>query len=229
MRSNRTTIHLVTPVASNNYSSQPSIGNHQVVIISQLLQIVGYVRHIDELFLWLVHTLSWRLGIDVIQFWTLQNHVGGQATLELRTIVSRNLELPQYVVINPDVVGAIRHVLKQRSGLMPLPVASVFSRSQANLLARHNLHGWACYFLCNSSLLPPVPSTRTDSQKIYTPLVMVASLFMQQPPVPRLLPTIGHILEQTVLIAKKHGLLFTNGPLLLPPPTVQGNSQQTRT
>src|SRR5437879_2744798 len=216
MRSNRVTTRLTTPIASDNYSPQPSMSNHQLIILSQLLQIIGHVRHIDELFLWLVHTLSWHLGIDVIQFWTLQNHVGGQATLELRTMVSRNLELPQYVVINPDVVGAIRHILKQRSGLMPLPVASVFSQSQANLLARHNLRYWTCYFLCNSALLPPVPSTQTDSQKIYTPLVMVASLFMQQPPVPRLLPTIGHILEQTVLIAKKHGLLLTNGQLLLP-------------
>src|SRR4051794_7830569 len=113
------------PIVRNNYSLQPSMGNHQLVVISQLLQVIGNMRHIDDLFLWLVHTLSRRLGIDVIQFWALQNHIGGQVTLELRSTVSQNLKLPQYVVINPDVMGAVRHILKERSGLMPLPATRI--------------------------------------------------------------------------------------------------------
>jgi hypothetical protein len=172
---------------------------------------IGNIQHIDELFLWLAHTLSKSLGIDVIQFWTLQSYAHGQATLELRTMVSRNLELPQNVVINPDVVGQIRQVLKKRSGLMPSPVSTVFPQSQASLFACYNLNYYTCYFLCNSALLPPVISQQTDSKKLYTPLIMIASLFMQQTPAPRLLPTVGHILEQAVLVAKKRGLLVSSG------------------
>jgi hypothetical protein len=61
---------------------------------------------------------------------------------------------------------------------------------------------------------------------------MVVSLFMQQSPSPRLLPTIGHILEQTILIAKRRGLLLADSkqqqfPLLFPSPTLQENSQQS--
>jgi hypothetical protein len=229
VKSTQATVHL--PTIESNHAPHLSMGNHQIVIISQLLQIIENVKNIDELFLWLVHILSRRLGIDVIQFWTLQNHVEEQATLDLRTMVSRNLELPQHIVNNLDVVGEIRHVLKERSGLMPVPVATVFSQDQVNLLTRHNLHYWACYFLCNSSLLPPAMG-KHDSKDVYTPLVMVASLFMRQPPSPRVLPTIGHILEQTMLIAKKRGLLLTDVkqqqlPLLVPPPTLQGNAQQT--
>lgn len=231
MKSTQATVHLPTPTIKSSHAPQLSMGNHQIVIISQLLQIIENVKNIDELFLWLVHTLSQRLGIDVIQFWTLQNHVGEQATLDLRTIVSRNLELPQQIVNNLDVVGEIRHVLKERSGLMPVPVATIFSQDQVNLLARYNLHYWACYFLCNSSLLPPAMG-KHDSKDVYTPLVMVASLFMRQPPSPRVLPTIGHILEQTMLIARKRGLLLTDGkqqqlPLLVPPPPIQEKPQQT--
>lgn len=232
MKNNLATVHLPTPIIRNNYPTQPSMGNQQLVIISQLLQIIENVQHIDELFLWLVHILLQRLGIDVIQFWTLQSHVGGQATLELRTMVSRNLELPQYVIVNPDVVGEIRHVLKDRSGLMPMPVGFVFPQDQVNLLTQHNLHYWACYFLCNSSMLPPATGKYTDSKQVYTPLRMVVSLFMQQSPSPRLLPTIGHILEQTILIAKRRGLLLADSkqqqfPLLFPSPTLQENSQQS--
>jgi hypothetical protein len=231
VKNNLATVHLPMPTVRNNYPAQPSMGNHQLVIISQLLQIIENVQHIDELFLWLVHTLLRRLDIDVIQFWTLQSHVGGQATLELRTMVSRNLELPQYVVINPDVVGEIRHVLKERSGFMPMPVGTIFPQDQVSLLTQHNLHYWTCYFLCNSSVLPPATGKYTDSKEVYTPLMMVASLFMRQSPSPRLLPTIGHILEQTILIAKKRGLLLIDSKqqqfsLLIPSPTLQENSQQ---
>ena len=213
MRSKRVAVHLVPSVPGSNDSSQLGMGNQQQVMISQSLQMIGNVRHVDELFHWLACTLSKSLGIDVIQFWTLQNYAQGQANLELRTMVSRNLELPQNVVINPDVVGQIRHVLKKRSGLMPSPVNSAFHQSQANLFACHNLNYYACYFLCNSALLPPVISQQTDSKKLYTPLIMVASLFMQQTPAPRLLPTVGHILEQAVLVAKKRGLLGSSGQL----------------
>ena len=213
MRSKRATVRLVPLVLNNNASFQPSRGHQQQVIISQLLQMIGNVRHIDELFYWLARILSKSLGIDVIQFWTLQNYADGQATLELRTMVSRNLELPQNIVINPDVVGQIRHVLKKRSGLMPSPVNMVFSQSQANLFTHNKLNYYACYFLCNGALLPPVTSQQTGSKKLHTPLIMVVSLFMHQTPAPRLLPTVGHILEQTVLIAKKRGLLVSSGQL----------------
>jgi hypothetical protein len=96
---------------------------------------------------------------------------------------------------------------------MPSPVNTVFSQSQANLLTHNKLNYYACYFLCNGALLPPVTSQQTDNKKVYTPLIMVASLFMQQAPAPRLLPTVGHILEQAVLVAKKRGLLVSSGQL----------------
>lgn len=60
-------------------------------------------------------------------------------------------------------------------------------------------------------MLPPAMSKYADSKEVYTPLMMVASLFTQQSPSPRLLPTIGHILEQTMLIAKRRGLLLADG------------------
>jgi hypothetical protein len=224
VKSNLATVHLPMPAAKNSYSTLPGMGNHQLVIISQLLRIIDNVQHIDDLFLWLVHTLLKRLDIDVIQFWTLQGHVGGQVTLELRTMVSRNLALPQYVVVNPDVASQIRSVLKERSGLMPMPVGTVFPQDQVNLLTKHNLHYWTCCFLCDNSMLPPAMGKYTDSKEVYTPLTMAASLFTQQSPSLRLLPTIGHVLEQSILLAKKRGLLLPDGKqtaIPLPPSLVK--------
>ena len=209
VKSNLAAVHFPMPTANN--SALPGMGNHQLVIISQLLQIIDNVQHVDELFLWLAHTLLRRLGSDVIQFWTLQNQVEEQITLDLRTMVSRDLALPQYAVVNPDVANQIRSVLKERSGFMPMPVSTVFHPDQVSLLTKYKLNYCTCYFLCNSSMLPPAMGQYSERKKVYTPLTMVASLFMQQSPSPRLLPTIGHILEQAIMIAKKRGLLLTDG------------------
>jgi hypothetical protein len=222
VKSNLATVHLPMPTAKSSYPTLPGMGNHQLVIISQLLRIIDNVQHIDDLFLWLAHTLLRRLSIDVIQLWTLQSHVEGQVTLELRTMVSRNFALPQHVVVNSGVANQIRSVLKERSGLMPMPVGTVFAQDQVNLLTKHNLHYWTCYFLCNNSMLPPAMGKYTDSKEVDTPLTMVASLLTQQSPSPRLLPTIGHILEQTIQLAKKRGLLLADGKqaVISPPPSL---------
>ncbi len=222
MKSSLATVHLPMSTVKNSYPTLPGMGNHQLVVISQLLRIIDNVQHIDDLFLWLAHTLLRRLSIDVIQLWTQQSHVGGQVTLELRTMVARNVALPQYVVVNSGIASQIRSVLKERSGLMPMPVGTVFAQDQVNLLTKHNLHYCTCYFLCNNSMLPPAMGKYVDSKEVDTPLTMVASLFMQQSPSPRLLPTIGHILEQAILLAKKRGLLLADGKqaAISSPPTL---------
>ena len=229
MENNLATVHLPSLPAWNSYPTQPRMGNHQLVVISQLLQIIEQVQHVNDVFSWLVHTLLQRFGLDVIQLWTLQGQTEGQATLELRAMVSRNVALPQYVVNNSHVVREIKHVLRERSGLMPMPVSIVFSQEQVNLLAQHNLHYWGYSFLCNDSLLLPVVGKHNDNKEVSAPLMMVVSLFMQQSPSLRLLPTIGHILEQTVLIAKKRGLLLDRKqqqfPLFTSSPTQQDNFQ----
>ncbi len=184
-------------------------GNHQLVIITQLLQMSVNMRHIDEMFLWLSHIIGQRLNVDVLQFWAYQAHSTGQYSAELRATASQNILFPLHVVNNPQVAEIIRELLTERSGVNPQPVTNVFSSRQAELLSRYNLYYWASCFVGSGELLPPLMSTDPTQGAISTPLSMVVSLFSQQSPHPNLLPTIKRILEHALSIAKNRGLIST--------------------
>ncbi len=196
---------------SANHQAPPVMGNHQLVIITQLLQIAGSMRHIDELFLWLSHMLVQRLDVSVIQFWAIQNAGTHIPATELRTMASQNVSLPQSIVINAQVVEVTEHILNERHSTLPQPVASIFSQHQANLLIRHNLNYWGCCFLSSTALLPPTNKDISTS-KTATPLTMLVSVFLQQAPSQRLMPTVSHILEQAIPIARNRGLLMLDRP-----------------
>lgn len=212
MESNEDAVNLATQPTHHNHRVQPILGNHQLVIITRLLQISGNLRHIDELLLWLSHMIAQRMEIDVVQFWAMQPHLTRQGMAELRASACLDLSLPRQVVVNPQVVEVIERLLSERHGMMPQTVNLVFSQQQASLLRRYQLNYWASYFLSSSVLLPP---PNNDSEKIALPMTMVISLFLRQPFNPRLLPTIGHIAEQVVPIARNRGLLLSEDQLLL--------------
>jgi hypothetical protein len=182
-------------------------GNHQLVIITQLLQMSVNMRHIDEMFLWLSHIIGQRLNVDVLQFWAYQAHVTGQHSAELRATASQNTVLPLHLVNNPQVAEIVRDLLTERSGVNPQLVTNIFSSRQADLLSHYNINYWASCFLGSGELLPPLMSTDPSQGAIPTPLSMVISLFSQQLPHPSLLPTIKRILEHALSIAKNRGLL----------------------
>jgi len=196
-------------------SHKIDIGHQQLSIITQLLQMSINMRHIDEMFLWLSHSIGQRLNVPVIQFWSYQAHTTGQYSAELRVTASQNTLFPLQVVNNAQVVEIVRDLLTQQSDVSPQSVASTFSPDQADLLTRYNLHYWACLFLRSNALLPPLMNNDFTHEAIPTPLTMVISLFTQQVFDPNLLPTIKHILEHALSIAKNRGLLsnVANPPL----------------
>jgi hypothetical protein len=192
------------------------------------------MHHIDDLFLWLSHIISRRLNIDVCQFWAQRLNSSRNLSIELRTMSCRNPDLPQQAVLNTHLVEVIERLFKERNGAMPQPVEQAFSQRLAAVLAQHYLHYWGGYLLYNSARLPPLGQT-VQSLDQAPPLFMIASFFTREPPTPRLLPTIGHVLEQAVMIAKKHGLLLVEGQQLSPslhpaptpvPPTAESSGAQ---
>jgi hypothetical protein len=194
---------------------QVDVGHQQLAIITQLLQMSVNMRHIDEMFLWLSHSIGQRLNIEVLQLWTNQAHTTGQYSAELRVTASQNTLFPLQVVNNAQVAKIVRDLLTQRSGVSPQSVASTFSADQADLLTRYNLRYWACLFLSSDALLPLMMSKDLSHEAIPTPLTMAVSLFTQRVLNPELLPTIKHILEHALSIAKNRGLLLNvaNPPL----------------
>lgn len=196
------------------HAHRPGGGNPQLVIITQLLQIITNMQHIDELFLWLSHSIGQRLNIPVIQLWTNQAHTSGQYSAELRVMASQNSSLPLHVVNNAQVAEVVKGLLSERHGIRSQPVGSIFLLPQADILTRYNLHYWESAFLSNNTLLPPM-SNDVSSGAISTPLAMIASLFTQQPSNANLLATVTRILEYALSIAKNRGLLLDapNSPL----------------
>src|SRR5260370_15831933 len=186
---------------------QIDISRQQLAIITQLLQMSVNMRHIDEMFLWLSHTIGQRLNIDVLQLWSYQAHTSGQYSAELRVTASQNTLFPLQVVNNEQVAEIVRDLFTQQSGVSPQSVTSVFSLPQADLLTRYDLHYWACLFISSNALLPPLMSNDLSHEAISSPLAMVVSLFTQQVLNPDLLPAIKHILEHALSIAKNRGLL----------------------
>ena len=192
----------------------PLASNHRLVIITQLLQIAGNMRHIDELWLWLSHMLVQRLDIQVIQFWASQPHHTNTSLPELRAMVCQNISLPQYVVINPQVTSVTQRIHNEQQGAMPQAVASFFLPPQAHLLTRYNLNYWASYFMQSKRSSPFAGPNYLDIAA--TPFTLSVSLFLQQAPSPHLLPTIEHILEQSLFIARNRGLLCHGENALCP-------------
>jgi len=191
----------------STHSRRPGGGNPQLVIITQLLQIITNMQHIDELLLWLSHSIGQRLDIPVIQLWANQGRATGQYSTELRVVASQNSSLPLHVVNNVQVAEVVKGLLSERHGVRSQPVGSIFLLPQADLLTRYNLHYWESTFLSNSALLPPMGNDGS-SGAIPTPLAMIASLFTHQPSNVNLLATVTRIFEYALSIAKNRGLLL---------------------
>lgn len=190
---------------SDKYHIPPAASNHRLVIITQLLQIAGNMRHIDELFLWLSHTLVQRLDIQVIQFWANQLESTSPYAPTLRVTVCQNISLPQHVVVNPQVAEVTQRIYHEQRGAMPQAVDSFFPPQQTHLLTCYNLNYWASYFM--NSKGSSRPSTRNDLDSEILPFTIAVSLFLRQAPNPHLLPNIEYILEHAMLIARNRGLL----------------------
>src|SRR5690349_2223482 len=125
---------------------QPAAGNHQLVIITQLLQIAANIRHIDEMLLWLAHSIGQRLDLKAIQFWTNQNHINGQSSTKLRAMACRHSALPSHLLHNPQIAEIAGNLLQERRSIRPQSVVNVFPVSQSDMLTHYNLHYWTSAF-----------------------------------------------------------------------------------
>jgi hypothetical protein len=200
----------MSQAAQPMHQSQPTMGNHQLVIVSQLLRTITSIQHLDELLSWLGHIFVQRLELEVVQFWTQRVYASGQTTLELHTTVCRNSALSRQVVINAQIAEVVERILNERHGVQPQPSDSIFSPQAAHLLTRNKLNYWASYYLDSSARLPPLNGL-TATETSPTPLHMLITIFNNHLPGPRLLPTLGNIMEQAITHAYNHNLLYPPG------------------
>ncbi len=193
-------------------SAQRIMGNHQLIIITQLLQVVDTMESIDELFTWLSEMIMQRMDVQVVQFWTMQVHAQQQMSCELRTMARQNTACPQHIVVNQPLANTVEKLLHRRQSVTPRLVGHVFSQYHSKLLTRYNLNYWACHVMSSDILLPP---GRNDFsyEKVATPFTLGVAVFLQHAPSSRLLPTLAHILEHVLPIAMSRGLLNVTTPM----------------
>ncbi|HLI68183.1 MAG TPA: hypothetical protein VKV19_00370 [Ktedonobacteraceae bacterium] len=204
------------------FSSSP--GKQQVTsLVPRLMQIVGSMHHIDELFQWLAQAFVHYFNIQVLVFWT--NHVAqsGQLAVQLRALARQDASLPEQILVNDQMLHLMQRLMNERMAYNVQPVEALFSHYQTILLKRYGLHYWATCFTSRNALLPP----RTDIFAQGEPpafLAITTLCLFKQPPQPNLMPICSLTLDKAMELAETHHLLLTapksSDPLLssyLPP------------
>lgn len=151
-----------------------------IVLITQLMQTMATMHHVDEIFLWLANTMTQRLDIPIVQFWAVQQDNTGQSHTQIRASACQNSTLPRQVYINNHVAKVIEHLFYERRNSVSLPIEGIFSPSQTSLFSQYKLRHWASFLLQNDALLP-APQTEQAQNNIATPLLMIVTLFTQSP------------------------------------------------
>ncbi len=195
-----------------------------VAIISQLLQDVTNMRDIDEIFMWIASALIQRVGMKSVQAWAMQVDSRGAWHIKLRASSSQNYFQGQQMSENAEVSTLVARLIRERRGILSIPVSNIFSQYQATILAQQNCQYWTVYFLSRDILLPPT-QREFQREEIPTPLQMAFSLFTQQPLEASQARAISFVVEQALRIAVSRGLFASTpqqqtGPL--PRPAEEG-------
>jgi hypothetical protein len=180
-------------------------------ILAQLSQ-TSELHHIDDVFLWLVHTIVNHFGVQVAQVWAMQTTTMGQFFPQLRSVICQDRSLSQNIIVNTHVAALASRMLSAQRDIPLHLVDASFTQYIALLLRRHGLHYCAGTFVRRDTLLPP-PRMSMSGQKIETPLAAGLLLFFQNLPRADTLPIIGDILNQALVIADARGLLPTEAGL----------------
>jgi hypothetical protein len=204
---------------TNEGSSSTDINRQQMAILSQLLRAVLTMRQIDEVLQWLAYSIVQRFDIQLLQFWTSQANPGDQQSIQLRTMVRQDATLPEQIVVNNDLLLAAQRIIQEQHTYTPQPVDALFSPYRATLLKRYGLNHCTGRFFGTNVLLPP-PGGPTSGVETSQPCMMAILLLSQQPPHRDLMPSIGTMVNQSIVIAKNRGMLQSapapTDPLITP-------------
>jgi hypothetical protein len=185
-----------------------------IALITQLMQNMATMHHVDEIFLWLANTMTQRLDIPIVQFWAAQQDNTGRSHSQIRAAACQNPTLPRQVYINNHVAKVIEHLFYERRNNVSLPIEGIFSPSQTSLFSQYNLRYWASFLLQNDALLPPA-QTEQAPNNIPTPLLMVVTLFTQSPLSADQARATRFTLDQMLRIVASRGFLASPSSALM--------------
>ncbi len=187
---------------SSNKSTRP------IVIVSQLLQLITSMHHIDDLFAWLAATMIEHFDMLSVQIWAVQASRTGSVRRKLRASSSRHSSQAVNILESVEVKVFVERLLRERRGILSVPVASTFSYYQATLFAQQDCLYWTAYFLSKDMFLP-LTQKEPERDEVPTPLQVLFSFFTRTPLQPAHARAVKFLIEQALRIAISHGLLST--------------------
>jgi hypothetical protein len=187
---------------SSNKSTRP------IAIVSQLLQLITSMHHIDDLFAWLAATMVEHFNMLSVQIWAVQASRTGSVRRKLRASSSRHSSQAINILESVEVKVFVERMLRERRGILSIPVVSTFSRYQATIFAQQDCLYWTAYFLSKDVFLPPTQK-EPEREEVPTPLQVLFSFFTQAPLQPAHARAVSFLIEQALRIAISHGLLST--------------------
>ncbi|WP_137296020.1 hypothetical protein [Dictyobacter aurantiacus] len=219
-----TTQNFLHSPSTGNQKIWPTMGNHQLIIVTRLLQAIAGMQNIDELLRWSANMLAQRLNLEVVQIWTFQDERFKRIPIELCTTACCQPDLPEQIVINAHVAEVARRLCNEHYTVtIPQVTEAVFSSQAARLLTKYNLNYWACCQLTNSIPIQAITGFQYPLTRFNPPTHTLVSFFTRQPPDPRLITTIGYIMEQVIGIALNRGLQLAEKQVLVQPPAGTGS------
>lgn len=177
-----------------------------ISLIAQLMQKTVSMQHVDEAFLWLAKAMVEHTGIDVVQFWALQQDSRGQNHTRIRAAACKNAMVPGQVHTHADVASVIARYFLEQRGTTSVPGKNIFPDAQVSRLAQYNLHYWAGYYLKDKALLPPSREEMASTQ-VPAPLAIIISFFTPAPLIKEQERVINFIGEQALRIIVNSKLL----------------------
>src|SRR5437764_14428979 len=158
------------------------------------------MTHANELFKWLVNTITGQFGVPVAQLWRYRPQSDQQSRPELLALASANIAAPVNLLASSPVATLVELMIGSQSQITLQPVHNLFPNYLAILLRRRGLTYCAGYCVGKDLDLPLENSYRFTHSKL------ILLLFLGEPPQGSL-GEIRTFLERTLVLGEKRGLL----------------------
>jgi len=186
----------------------------EAALTLQLWRVIAKMKHCDELFDWLLNTIIARFGVQIAQMWTCQADDSMSMSLELRTLVHRDLSPPWNMLTGAPTAAVVEYLLKKQRNLAPQSVRMVYPAHIATLLQRYGVNYCAGFSIRGSMYLATkgVPQKKTDTTE---PQKLTLLVFFQHPP-RESITEVQMLLQQALVMAERQQLVRV--PQQLPAP-----------
>ena len=197
---------------SDDILSPQNTRGYRLIIFRQLQQAIEAMHRPEEVLQWLASLIVQRFDVAVVQFWTCESRLQGQPSAQLRAMAGQNASQPAYLT-GDKVAMTVEQIARGQHSAAVQPVEQMFPFYLASLLQRYGL-SYCAYSLVDRKVRF-ASGEYALSQDTSAGLIFVPLLLLRRYPDQSLIPTVGTILEQALVLAEKHGLLspVSSGPL----------------